>query len=173
MQKCSSVLHLIIFIFLRIFSFSSLIEKRKYFITTFIIWNTVWFITQSIRENWKEQVVLLWGSDPYFTFHYKILISEFQVWYQIFDHGSDQIRSVAQSCPTLCDPMNCSTTGLPVHHHLLEFTQTHVHRVSDAIQPSHPLLSPSPPALNPSQHQSLFQWVSSSHEVAKVLEFQL
>ena len=86
---------------------------------------------------------------------------------------SDQIRSVAQSCPTLCDPMNRSTPGLPVHHQLLEFTQTQVHRVSDAIQPSHPLSSPSPPALNPSQHQSLFQWVNSSHEVSKVLEFQL
>ena len=68
-----------------------------------------------------------------------------------------QFSSVAQSCPTLCDPMNCSTPGLPVHHQLLEFTQIHVHRVSDAIQPSHPLSSPSPPAPNPSQHQSLFQ----------------
>ena len=86
---------------------------------------------------------------------------------------SDQIRSVAQSCPTLCDPMNLSTPGLPVHHKLPEFTQTHVHRVSDAIQPSHPLSSPSPPAPNPYQHQILFQWVNSSHEVAKVLEFQL
>ena len=70
---------------------------------------------------------------------------------------SDRIRSVTQLCLTLCDPMNCSTPGLPVHHQLLEFTETHVHRVSDAIQPSHPLLSPSPPAPNPSQHQSLFQ----------------
>ena len=70
---------------------------------------------------------------------------------------SDQIRSVAQSCPTLCDPMNRSTPGLPVHHHLLEFIQTHVHRVGDAIQPSHPLSSPSPPAPNPSQHQGLFK----------------
>ena len=86
---------------------------------------------------------------------------------------SVQFSSVAQSCPTLCDPMNRNTPGLPVHHHLPEFTQTHVHRVGDAIQPSHPLLSPSPPAPNPSQHQSLFQWVKSSHEVAKVLEFQL
>ena len=86
---------------------------------------------------------------------------------------SDQITSVAQSCLTLCDPMNSSTPGLPVHHQLPEFTETHVHRVSDTIQPSHPLLSPSPPAPNPSQHQSLFQWVNSSHEVAKVLEFQL
>ena len=86
---------------------------------------------------------------------------------------SVQFSSVAQSCPTLCDPMNRSTPGLPVHHQLPEFTQTHIHRVSDAIQPSHPLSSPSPPAPNPSQHQSLFQWVNSSHEVAKVLEFQL
>ena len=70
---------------------------------------------------------------------------------------SVQFSSVAQSCPTLCDPMNCSTPGLPVHHKLPEFTQTHDHGVSDAIQPSHPLLSPSPPAPNPSQHQSLFQ----------------
>ena len=70
---------------------------------------------------------------------------------------NDQCSSVAQSCPTLCDPMNCSTPGLPVHHQLPEFTQTQVHRISDAIQPSHPLSSPSPPAPNPSQHQSLFQ----------------
>ena len=83
-----------------------------------------------------------------------------------------QFSSVTQSC-WLCNPMNRSTPGLPVHHQLLDFTQTHVHRVSDAMQPSHPLLSPSPPAPNPSQHQSLFQWVNSSHEVAKVLEFQL
>ena len=86
---------------------------------------------------------------------------------------SVQFSSVAQSCPTLCRPMNCSTPGLPVHHQLLEFTQTHGHRVSDAIQPSHPLSSPSPPTPNPSQHQRLFQWVNSLHEVARVLEFQL
>ena len=84
-----------------------------------------------------------------------------------------QFSSVAQSCPTLCNPMNCTTPGLPVHHQLPEFTQTHVLRVGDAIQPSHPLSSPSPPAPNPSQHQGLFQRVNSSHEVAKVLEFQL
>ena len=83
-----------------------------------------------------------------------------------------QFSSVTQSCLTLCDPMNRNTPGLPVHHQLPEFTQTHVHRVGDAIQPSHPLSSPSPPALNPSQHQGLFQWVNSSHEVAIVLEFQ-
>ena len=87
--------------------------------------------------------------------------------------NSVQFSSVAQSCPILCDPMNHSTPGLPVHHQLLKLTQTHVHRVSDAIQPSHLLSSPSPPAHNPSQHQGLFQRVNSSHEVAKVLQFQL
>ena len=81
--------------------------------------------------------------------------------------------SVIQSCPTLCNPMNRSTPGLPVHHQLPEFTQTHVHWVSDAIQPSHPLSSLSLPALNLPQHQGLFQWVSSLHQVARVLEFQL
>ena len=84
-----------------------------------------------------------------------------------------KFSSVAQSCPILCDPMNCSMPGLPVRHQLPEFTQTHVHRVNDVIQPSHPLLSPSPPALNLSQHQGLFKWVRSSHQVARVLEFQL
>ena len=83
-----------------------------------------------------------------------------------------QFSSVSQSCLTLCNPMNHSTPGLPVHHQLLESAQTHVHQVGYAIQPSHPLLSPSPPALNLSQHQGLFKWVSSSHQVAKVLEFQ-
>ena len=78
----------------------------------------------------------------------------------------NQFSSVTQSCPTLCDPMNCSTPGLPVHHQLPE-PQTHVHRVGDAIQPSHPLPSPSRPALNLSQHQGLFQWVSSSHQVGQ------
>ena len=84
-----------------------------------------------------------------------------------------QFSSVAQSCLTLCNSMNCSTPGLPVHHQLPEFTQTHVHLVGDAIQPSHPLSPPSPPAPSPSQHEGLFQWVSSSHKVAKVLAFQL
>ena len=84
-----------------------------------------------------------------------------------------QLSSVSQSCPTLCDPMNRSTPGLLVHNQLPEFTQTHVHWVSDAIQLSHPLSSPSPSAFNLSQHQGLFKWVNSSHHVAKVLEFQL
>ena len=83
-----------------------------------------------------------------------------------------QFSSVAQLCPTLCNPTDCSTPGFPVHHQLRELAQTHVHRVGDAIHPSHPLSSPSPPAFNLSQHQGLFQGVSSSHQVAKVLEFQ-
>ena len=74
---------------------------------------------------------------------------------------NQSVSLVAQSCLTLCDPMNCSMPGLPVHHQLPEFTQTHVHQVGDGIQPSHPLSSPSPPAPNPSQHQDLFQWVTS------------
>ena len=81
--------------------------------------------------------------------------------------------SVANACPTLCDPIDCSTPGFPVPHYLPEFAQTPVHRVGDAIQPSHPLSSPSPPAFNLSQHQGIFQWVSSLHQVAKVLELQL
>jgi len=84
-----------------------------------------------------------------------------------------QFRSIAQLCLTLSNPMKHSTSGLPVHHQPPKFIQTHVHWVGDAIQPSHPLSSPSPPAPNPSEHQGLFQWVNSSHEVAKVLEFQL
>ena len=79
--------------------------------------------------------------------------------------------SVAQSCPTLCDPMNCSMPGFPVLHYLLEFSHTHVHWVGDAIQSFHPLSSPSPPAFNLSQHQGLFQWGGSSHLVAKILEY--
>ena len=84
-----------------------------------------------------------------------------------------QFSLVTQSCLTLCGPMNYSMPGLPVHHQLPESTQIHVHRVYEAIQPSHPLSSPSPPALNLSQHKGLFKWVSSSHQVAKILEFQL
>ena len=105
----------------------------------------------------------------------KLLVITASVFFS-FSSPSDspiQFSSVAQSCPTLCNPVNHSTPGFPVHQQILEFTQTHVHPVCNAIQPSHPLSFPSPPAPNPSQHQGLFQWVNSSHEVAKVLEFQL
>ena len=91
--------------------------------------------------------------------------------YKLWD--SVQFSSVAQSFLSLCNPMDCSTPDLPVHHQLSEFTQAHVHWVGDAIQPPHPLLSPSPPTFNLSQNQGLFQWVSFLHQVAKVLEFQL
>ena len=92
-----------------------------------------------------------------------------------FKHQFSSVHfiSVAQSCPTLCHPTDCSTPGLPVHHQLPEFTKTHVHQVSDTIQLSHPLSSPSPPTFNLSQHQGLFKWVSSLHQVTKVLELQL
>ena len=103
-----------------------------------------------------------------FTFKLWLYTTFLNVKAKMYSSNIVQFSSVTQSCPTLCDPMNRSTPGLPVHHQLPEFTQTHVHWVGDAIQPSHPLSSPSPPALNPSQHQSLFQWVNSSHEVAKV-----
>ena len=103
-----------------------------------------------------------------------ILLHEKNCLFQSRQFWLNQIRSdQSLSRVQLCDPMKRSTPGLPVHHQLPEFTQTHVHRVSDAIQPSHPLSAPSPLAPNPSQHQSLFQWVNSSPEVAKVLEFQL
>ena len=107
--------------------------------------------SQRIRHDWVTDTFYTWYTYVCYRCKY-------------------QLSSVAQSCLTLCDPMNRSTPGLPVHHQLPEFTQTHVHQVGDAIQPSYLLLSPSPAA--PISHQGLFQWVSSSHEVTKVLEFQ-
>ena len=131
---------------------------------------------------------ILWGSDyclilkPKGPLNYKGCFSTLtlyreQLYKEREGRGKDISREHFSSVQLLsrvrlCDPMNRSTPGLPVHHHLPEFTQTHIHRVRDAIQPSHPWSSPSP-AHNPSQHQSLFQWVNASHEVAKVLEFQL
>ena len=99
-----------------------------------------------------------------------IKVIQLSMWNARANLGS--FSSVAQSCPTICNSMNHSMPILPVYHLLPEFTQAHVHRVSDAIQPSHPLSSPSPPVSKPSQHQGLFQWANSSYEVAKVLEFQ-
>ena len=110
------------------------------------------------------------GRSPIFPYCYRVWL-----WRWIFLpcpqfclhlHPSVQFSSVAQSCLNLCDPMNHRTPGLPVHHQLPEFTQTHIHWVSDAIQPSHPLSSPFPPAPKPSEHQSFFQWVNSSHDMA-------
>ena len=121
-------------------------------------------------DIWRSRSIMNMDWETFFEFISKIL---WLLYNSEKGFTSVQCSSVAQSCLTLCDPMNCSTPGLPVHHQLPEFTQTHVHWVSDAIQPSHPLSSPFPPARSPSQYQSLFQWVNSSHEVAKVLEFQL
>ena len=136
---------------------------------------TVRWVTKS-QHNWvintlydHIQIKCFWQEYAIGTLGTYSIIAQGLCW---FVH-CQSVSSVTQLCPTLCDPMNHSTPGLPVHHHLPEFTQTHVHWVGDAIQPSHPLSSPSPPAPNPSQHQSLFQWVNSSHEVAKVLDFQL
>ena len=142
------------------------------------------FEERSPYQNWRNREIKDEKEDILINYRWwncTLICFDF-FWYMDIDKShkkiinyfvSVQFSSVAQSCPTLCDPMYRSTQGLPVHHHLLEFTQTHVHWVGDAIQPSHPLSSPSPPAPNPSQHQSLFQWVNFSHEVAKVLEFQL
>ena len=134
-------------------------SQRLFFPIVCLICSIVFLKIQSDRENppLKIQVV-----------HYC-----FQIKSQLFAMVSVQFSSVAQSCPTLCDPMSCSTQGSLSITKLPEPSQTHVHWVSDAIQPSHHLSSPSSPALNLSQHQGLFQWVSSLHQVAKVLEFQL
>ena len=120
-------------------------------------------VIESISNIWRRstKVINLKLSQHYqlLTFK-KIYITEVQFIYNVlllYYSDSVQFSSDAQSCPTLCNPMNRSTPGLPVSHQLPEFTQTHVHQVSDAIQSSHPLSSPSPPAPNPSQHQSLFQ----------------
>ena len=112
-----------------------------------------WLVTCAAGAHWRIYSSLL----------YSVLIS--LVWVQF--------SSIQPLCPTLWDSKNRSMPGLPVHHQLLESTQTHVHWVSDAIQPSYPLSSPSPPALNLSQNQGVFQWVSFSHQVTKLLEFQL
>ena len=151
--------------------------------------HTVWFrlyvmsvMGKSIRT--ESRLVIAWGWGhvrevggacswiQHFFWEWWVCSKIVMVLTQLSEY-TQSVSSVAQSCLTLCHPMNCSMPGLPVHHKLLEFTHTHAHQVGDAIQPSHPLSSPSLPAPNPSQHQGLFQWVNSSHEVAKVLEFQL
>ena len=117
--------------------------------------------TYSVNVPWEE-----WDKT-----HGGVFTADFSL-HQVLNDVESQFSLVAQSFPTLCDPMDCSRPGFPVHHQLLELAQTHVHQVGNAIQLSHPLLSPSP-AFNLFQHQGLFQWVSFSHQVAKVLEFQL
>ena len=140
-------------------------------------WNLYNVISKTNKQKSLKLSRTLWGSWVWSLSRFPIPCREQTPATMTFTESQRidwvQFSSVAQLYPTLCNPMNCSTPGLPVHHQLPEFTQTHVHRVGDAIQPSHSLSSPSPPAPNPSQHQSLCQWVKSSHEVAKVLEFQL
>ena len=124
----------------------------------------------------NPSLLLLWKSCLFSGNNYWGCLSTLNLMCHILHEGflgGAQFSSVTQSCPTLCNPMNHSTPGLPVHHPLLESTQTHVDWVGDAIQPAHPLLSPSPHSFNLSQHQGLFYWFSSLHQVAKVLEFQL
>ena len=130
---------------------------------------------EGIQMNKKDHVYISFPLLLYqITWIYYLIVLVVKSLTQVsVQFSSVQFSSVSKSCLTLWNPMNRSTPGLPVHHQLPEFTQTHAHRISDAIQPSHPLSSPSPPATNPSQHQGLFQLVNSSHEVAKVLEFQL
>ena len=143
-------------------------------VSALLMWGHTWDYFSNVVSSFLiicPKINGQWNPDHVFLFFFLFLITWLHVCVSLLT--SVQFSSVAQSSPTLCDPMNRGTPGLPVHHQLLEFTQTHVHRVSDAIQPFHPLASPSPPAPNPSQHHSLFQWVNSSHEVAKVLEFQL
>ena len=144
-------------------------------ILTFSLAGHIWYHTPVMLGSSSEPFLLgshlitkinIWYLEP-FCFSLSV---QYSIYYMRYSISSVQSLSRVQLVVT---PMNRSTPGLPVHHQLLKFTQTHVHQVSDAIQPSHPLLSPSPPAPNPSQNQSLFQWVNSSHEAAKVLEFQL
>ena len=140
-------------------------------------------LLQSSQMVWKlKKRRIVWCMPPicvlFIVFFFlphtpSFLLSSPLVFDELSLAKSNQFSLVAQSCLTLCDPKNRSMPGLPVHHQLPESTQTHVHWVGDAIQPSHPLSSPSPPILNLSQHQGFFQWVSSSHQVAKGLEFQL
>ena len=129
----------------------------------FLGYIVVWFLFQWLLPSSSLPGFVSLSFCQWFTNILQWMLISFFTFYS----SSVQFSSVAQSCSTLCDPMECSTPGLPVHHQLPESTQTHVHWVGDAIQPSHPLSSPSPPALNLSQHQGLFQWISSSHQVVQ------
>ena len=141
---------------------------------SFPIWNLIHIITfKNLIKDVSQNLISIayWWDLKLLERNIKNTILQKNYFKTFF--GSVQFSSVTQSCPTLCDPTNCSTPGLPVHHQLPEFTQTHIHRVSDVIHPSHLLLPPFPLALNHSPDQGLFQQVGSSHQVAKVLELQL
>ena len=131
----------------------------------FYVYPTCLFFSFSLLSLW-------WIFKFSFYFHYHFVSYTWLYFLSDCFTIYNQYTSVTQSCPTLCNPMDYSMIGLPVHQQLPEFAQTHVHW-GDAIQPSHPLSSPSPLAFNPSLHQGLFKWVSSLNQVAKVLEFQL
>ena len=135
-------------------------------------WTTVRGVTKIQTWVSKHTCMLLYTWQICKEIRFRVI----QDWRCINPNGYitlKSVSSVAQSCPTLCDSIDCSMPGFPVHHQLPELAQTHVHRVCDAIQPSHPLSTPSPPAFNLAQQQGLFQWVNPSHQVAKVLELQL
>jgi len=130
-----------------------------------MVFSRIWFfILKMLTHMW------IWIIQKYVSWEE---LGDWDWHISITDILSVQFHSVTQSCLTLCDPMDCSTPGLPVHHQLLELPQTHVHRVSDAIQSSHSLSFPSPPAFNLSQHNGLFGWVTSLHQVVKLLELQI
>jgi len=169
----------------------SLLRSCEFFLSCIYVFNTSGVLKTKSKTHFRMNLITsvkwgLWQCITYVLVKNAILPANVhRLWWisppvdpeiQICDSSpgdSDVFSLVTQSCPTLCDPKDCGMPGLLVHHQLLELTQTHVHWVSDAIQPSHPLSSPSPPAFNLSQHQGLFQWVNSSHQVAKELEFQL
>ena len=162
---------------------NSLILCRPLFLLPSIFPSIRVFLNESaLRIRWPKYCSFSFNISP--SNEHPGLIIRIDWWISLQSKGLSKVFSNttvqkhqffgAQLCPTLCDSMDCSIswTGFPVYHQFLEFTQTHMHWVGDAIQPSHPLSSPSPPALNLSQHKGLFQWVSSSHQVARVLEFQ-
>ena len=134
------------------------------------VWTLGW---EDCLEKGKATTPVFWPGELHALYSSRVAKIGEDFHFHFHREEQSQFSQFSQSCPTLCDPMNRNTPGLPVHHQLPESIQTHAHRVGDAIQPSHPLSSPSTPAPNPSQHQGLFQWVNSSHDVAKVLEFQL
>ena len=151
---------------------------RVYSVPVGLCWAEILILTQFIKKlaNVCVPSTLKWL--PVLNYSISKLLYLFFLTPGKLNVWTDELSNIFSSvqllsCIQLCDPMNSSTPGLPVHHQLPEFTQTHLHWVDDAIQPSHPLSSPSPPTLNLSQHRGLFKRVSSSHQVAKVLEFQL
>ena len=161
-------------------SFTSILDKNFAGCTIDIFLNTwrkhltvVWLSLRSHLEGKKRSHLSIFSFSVFFLLVTLKTFSLLLTFCRFTMSSSVQFSSLTQLCLTLCDSMDCSKPGLPVHQQLPGFTQTHVHWVGDAIQPSHPLSSPSPPAFNLSQYQGLFKWVSSSHQAAKVLEFQL